>query len=130
VINLEEDVAEMFAGLAQAMPYVEHCVWHSTPPRDEADRFIEATPTERSAIRRRYAAEAKARLRAALSAPRPLTRAIRPDQLTPALRLHIRSALRVGVSAREMARRLNVSRATILRALREPLKRGRPRTAV
>jgi biotin operon repressor len=101
-------------------------------PSDEGDRFIAASDVERAAMRQAHV-ERRAELASAGLArdeqpPPRSVRASRPNKLTPTIRQRIRSMERTGISDREIARRLDVSRATIARSRREPRKLGRPVT--
>lgn len=124
------DVRSAFDGLvivdSAEVPLNGSNRWRDVHP--EADAFLDATEEERERLRKKYETD-RVRLRAAaVAAPRPLPREQRPDKIDDKLRGYIQQAVRVGVSQRELARRLNVSRATIDRALKPKARRGRPPT--
>lgn len=146
-IDLEEDIADLFAPDAQSHGFSTDAERDSTvewligsglhvrardliiEDRDEAARFLEASEETREIMRRQYASKPEEKRAIAVSAPRPAPRGMRPDKLTPDLRRHIRAVVRAGGSMRAIARDLNLSRATVARALRDPMRRGRPRAA-
>jgi hypothetical protein len=69
MIDLKEDIAELFAEHEQEADYlVERHTYFVE--RDDAARFLAASPLERGVIRQQYARDLEARRRAAIVAPR------------------------------------------------------------
>ena len=97
------------------------------PEDDAAARFLRASEEERERMRAEAAREEERKRAIARDMPKPLARATRPWKIDPSTRAKIRAMAKV-MSEREIARRLNVTRATISRAIhQEPKKAGRPR---
>ena len=101
---------------------------------DAAARWLRATPEEREQIRVELEEEHRARLARAhveaetLLALAPVAKKRDGHYLHPSDYERIRSLARAGLSQREIAKRMNVSRPTIARALeRDRKKVGRPR---
>lgn len=126
-LDLSSEIAEELAGLGvvdtRGMSKCTATQAGRRHPPDDADRFLSASAEEQEHMRQTMRPKPRAEADAPAARPRP--KDVRPRKLED-LRARIVALLARGFSQREAARMVNVSRATIARALRPAKPWGRP----